>query len=192
MYRTAHPCFFILPLLLLFSLVLSACLGQHQVYGSMGGSPATPAPAPLEPYFYHVTMRTADDGWVMGGSFNTSGRSASMTTQYYVHGHWLSVPVDTVLFSISIVSATSIWGVGFQGAIEHYNGQQWQTVSSPTSTILRDVSMLSAKAGWAVGDQATIIAYDGQQWHTVPLSSTVHGRLLSLSMLSAQNGWAVG
>jgi hypothetical protein len=88
--------------------------------------------------------------------------------------------------------------------IEHWDGQQWNVVSSPmlSTASLFGMAAISRNDIWIVGSQitnsalgATLIEHwNGQQWGIVasPNESSVENRLSSVTVLSSKNVWAVG
>ena len=127
------------------------------------------------------------------------------------------------LSAVAAASANDVWAVGFTytGAappgkspadigktlIEHWNGLNWQVVSSPNGStghgILNDLSIISQNDIWAVGsfegtDQLShplVEHWDGANWQVVPLqgaSRPAIGLLFSITATSAHDIWAVG
>lgn len=129
-----------------------------------------------------------------------------------------------LLMSVSAVSASNAWAVGFYAPdpvssnigghtlIEHWDGQQWQTIASPNAASgkggLLAVAAVSADDVWAVGgssqgSQLTQLAptgstliehWDGRNWQVVPSPNSPYGNgiLKALTVVSKQNIWAVG
>src|SRR5207253_765948 len=74
---------------------------------------------------------------------------------------------ETVLTSVSGVSANDIWAVGYAGVggaiqtvTEHWDGKAWTIVPSPNpqpgvDNFLDGVAAVSANNVWAVGDSGT-------------------------------------
>lgn len=69
---------------------------------------------------------------------------------------WESVPSPTGqrLYSVDGVSPTDVWavgGLGYTGAIFHWDGSSWMTVTESLPSTIYDVSMAESAAGRAVG-----------------------------------------
>jgi len=119
---------------------------------------------------------------------------------------------EGVLQSVSAVSASDVWAVGFHDdedegnstLIEHWDGTEWSLVDGPEveESSLYGVSALSKANAWAVGfaldgsEYDTLIEHwDGSSWTEVPSPSPGGGSgsfLKSVSALTANDVWAVG
>jgi photosystem II stability/assembly factor-like uncharacterized protein len=178
-----------IPFLMLLAVLcaLAGCQGlqQHNVYGVV---PATVPPiAPPGAYLYHVFMLSAQEGWATGATFSSTGSPQKAMLVHYTGGSWQEIPVSTPMFGLFFTSPTNGWAVGLHGAIMHYDGTSWTSVTSPTTYVLRDVVLSSANDGWAVGDH-TILHYNGQTWTDQFIGAT----LMALALVSADEGWAIG
>src|SRR5581483_630502 len=134
-------------------------------------------------------------------------------------GKWSVVPSPNAsvspdgLDAVAAVSASNIWAVGGSGSqasggqtlIEHWNGAQWQIVTSPSPgtdyNVLLGVAAISANNVWAVGwqgnlgvAQTLIEHWNGTQWSVVKSLNPGSGgnELYSVSAVSATNIWAAG
>ena len=118
------------------------------------------------------------------------------------------------LIGVAAISANNIWAVGGSGTqtsigltlIEHWNGTQWQIVSSPSPSpmynILYSVAAISANNVWAVGfyannsgvTQTLAEHWNGTQWSVVssPSPASINNELYSVTAVSSNNVWAVG
>jgi hypothetical protein len=110
---------------------------------------------------------------------------------------------QTELTSISMISSTEGWAVGYtqssvddpggiQGLMLHYLHGVWSPVPINVNGYLYNVSMVSATEGWAdgayAGSQPLLLHYDGKTWKRVKgLPQLGH-----IQMLSATDGWATG
>ncbi len=94
------------------------------------------------------------------------------------------------LYGIEGTSISDVWSVGRVGTIIHYDGTDWNAVSSPTTRNLNDVDAVSNVLAFAVGSKGTIVEWDGVGWSTV--SSGTNNELNSVSMVDASFGAAVG
>lgn len=118
------------------------------------------------------------------------------------------------LSGVAAVSARDVWAVGGSGTqrsgaqtlIEHWNGTQWQIVSSPNPSARYDtlysVAALSPHDVWAVGldandmgvTQTLIEHWNGTRWQVVPSPNpgSLNNELFSVAAVSARDVWAVG
>lgn len=120
--------------------------------------------------------------WVeVGGELNDRWWQNSYGTWFHdrwpLHGIWGS-------------SASSVWAVGDNGAIVHWDGLAWSEPSRPTSSHLHGVWGSSANDVWAVGTAGTILHWDGGAWSSVPSGTT--SDLTAVWGSSAVDVWAVG
>ena len=119
-------------------------------------------------HLYGVTAISATNVWAVG--FYSSGIWKSLV-EHWNGTSWKLVAspnpgTDSNVFnSVTAVSASSIWAVGYllnssgsaRTLIEHWNGQQWNVISSPNvgsgSNYLAAVAHASdTKTTWAVGN----------------------------------------
>jgi len=81
------------------------------------------------------------------------------------------------------LSPSDFWVVGSQGALRHWDGQSWQSVTVPGlgGVDLWRVLGLSTKSIWAVGAMGTVLHFDGMTWSKVsyPNTETLYGLWLS-------------
>ena len=119
------------------------------------------------------------------------------------------------LESVSAVSASDVWAVGFHDdahevsstLAEHWNGHFWSLVTTPTfggggGASLVGVSAVSASDVWAVGNSyngtefdTLVEHWDGVSWTQVPSPSPgglTGSYLFGVSARSATDVWAVG
>ena len=106
-------------------------------------------------------------------------------------------PTKAYLQSVTMVSSTDGWAVGFGGAIIRWDGTKWNNVTSPTKYALVSVDMVSSTEGWAIAQRTdgyqtnqSIIRWDGTSWNNV--TSPTAGMLTSLDMVNSTDGWIVG
>ena len=59
---------------------------------------------------------------------------------------WTSLTIEW-LHSVSMITAADGWAVGESGSIIHWNGIQWDIVTSPTMDDLLSVDMVDASDG---------------------------------------------
>jgi hypothetical protein len=176
-----------------------------------------------------VSAVSSIDAWAVG-DFDT-GVSPSIVRQPQAQ-HWngsvwslsaaqpaVAGTGDNVLLSVTAVTTTNVWAVGFSKAnntagtmrqvlIEHYDGTSWTAIADTTannpggtSNSLYGIKFFSATDIWAVGQARTsstqstalIVHYDGTSW-TIQTPATTSGIsvLADVLPLSATDVWAVG
>ena len=98
------------------------------------------------------------------------------------------------LNSVWMISSSSGWAVGDNGAILYWDGVRWTKVASPSGTgKLESVSCFSATNCWAVGPGPKIIYWDGTGWSDKTLSLPAGiSDLHSIWIRSDGLGYAVG
>jgi hypothetical protein len=87
-------------------------------------------------------------------------------------------------------SGSDVFAVGHFGAIVHYDGSSWSTMTSGTTESLYGVWGSGGSDVFAVGWGGTILHYDGASWSTMP-SGTTTG-LYDLWGSSGSDVFAVG
>ena len=73
---------------------------------------------------------------------------------------------------VNPVESELVWAVGANGAILHYDGDNWQRCAVDTSATLRAVFAISTTNVIAVGDDGVVVRFDGKEWK---VDSTVPG-----------------
>ncbi len=123
-------------------------------------------------------------------------------------------PIFDLLNSVAAISSKDTWAVGYtdnknsfiKTLIEHWDGSQWNSVSSPNPgkghDTLNAVAAISPNDVWAVGDfsqgqagvQTLIEHWNGSHWNVVPSPSPgyVGDSLQGITAISASDIWAVG
>jgi hypothetical protein len=178
--------------------------------------------------FNSVSAISSTDAWAVG-DFET-GTSPNFLRQPQAQ-HWdgssWTLPAaqpaivgsgDNLLLSVTAVTTTNVWAVGFSRAdnstaprqvlIEHYDGATWTAIANTTannpagtSNALFGVKFLSATDVWAVGEAKTdqtnatalIEHYDGTTWATqTPAAASAFNLLGDPLPLAANDVWAVG
>jgi hypothetical protein len=148
-----------------------------------------------------ISMVSPTEGWAVG-SYQDQNTQQSLLLHYH-NGVWSQYvgPAGLAsivgLNSISMVSATDGWAVGEGSLALHYDGKNWNPVSSPIRGCSAFVQMLSATDGWITGcdpsGAASIFHYDGHAWTAQPLPAGLHpNHFFGLSMVSPTEGWAIG
>ena len=170
---------------------------------------------------YSVTCVSPSDCWAVGSYLN--GNIVQTLIEHWDGASWAivsspntSATQDNVLASVTCVSASDCWAVGYYDAgaarqtlIERWNGASWSIVNSPNtsatqSNFLRNVTCVPAAADcWAVGyyvngsiNQTLIEHWDGTSWTLVtspnPVTSVQYSFLQSVKCVSGSECWAVG
>lgn len=104
-------------------------------------------------------------------------------------------PSTTPIEAIAMTNETHAWGVGENGYIGYWDGQQWDEFPSPTTSNLHGVDFIAPDNGWAVGDQATMLHWNGESWILIkqledPPYATLE--LQDVSFVSDTEVWAAG
>jgi hypothetical protein len=89
-------------------------------------------------------------------------------------------------------AANDVFAVGDNGAIYHFNGTGWSTMTSGTTQTLFDVWGPAANDVYAVGEGATVIHYDGSNWSPVTIPNVGGIILRSIWGSGSQDIWIVG
>ncbi len=172
-----------------------------------------------------VAAISSNNVWAIGMYANSSHPTLDKTLIEHWDGtQWSIVPSPNPgpkgnrLNAITVVSPDDIWSAGSaddqnanqQTLIEHWNGSQWQEVSSPKippkydalGGVIGGVTAISSNNIWAVGEAYTgntrflalVEHWDGSKWSIVPSPNPGnYGSALSgVTAISANNIWAVG
>jgi hypothetical protein len=172
-----------------------------------------------------VDALSQSDVWAVGWSQDPAGPQYVKRTliQHFDGATWNIVgspnprnDVDSVLYSVSGVSANDVWAVGssHNGTLpsrtltEHWNGILWSIIPSPSPdsqlNVLSGVAAVSANNVWAVGYrgstqkdtpiQSLILHWNGAGWTQVPSPNIPGGanQLFGVHAISANDVWAVG
>jgi photosystem II stability/assembly factor-like uncharacterized protein len=137
------------------------------LHTSDGGLSWTPQ-GDIEDNLYCVDFTDTECGWIYGGGdvYRTTDGGEN----------WQKVTSERHLFSGGIwaLSCEELWGVGYNGLIEHTDngGQSWELQNhrdmpnSVTEHDLWGVCFVNAQKGWAVGELATILhtSDGGDHW----------------------------
>ncbi len=183
---------------------------------SIAPSPSTNAT--LDNVLNGVSCVSASDCWTVG--YANNGTTDQTLVEQWNGTGWAIVPspstsaaLQNVLNSVSCVSASDCWAVGFantgttnQTLIEHWGGTGWSIVPSPNTAAepneLYSITCVSVSDCWAVGTafngttfQTLTEQWNGAGWAIVPspnTSATLSNSLNSISCVSASDCWAVG
>ena len=165
-----------------------------------------------------VAKTSASDVWAVGYYFNMNNKAQTLVERWN-GAAWniISSPNQGVAGSylnrVASISADDVWAVGGyynaanieQTLVEHWNGANWDIVSSPNqgtnSNILSDVAGSGPTGVWAVGSVSVgnttkplAEHWDGTAWTIVPLPSpgSTANYLFSVAVRAANDVWAVG
>ena len=96
------------------------------------------------------------------------------------------------LYDVWSVDSGEAWAVGSAGAVHHFDGYAWSSVSVGRAEWFRGVWFDGDEAGWIVGEGGAIYEYAGPELWT-PYSGTVaESDLLAVWGADADHVWAVG
>jgi len=172
-----------------------------------------------------VAAISASDVWAVGWAQDPNGPQYVKRTliQHFNGSTWDIVNSPNVrgdtnsqLFSVSGTSANDVWAVGSthngtlpsRTLIQHWDGAQWNIVSSPSPDTqfneLRGVAAISANDAWAVGYrggtktetpiETFILHWNGNAWTQVTSPNIPGGanQLFGITAIAANDIWAVG
>jgi hypothetical protein len=182
-----------------------------------------PASAAATPDPSAVASLSPSDAWIVGGfgPVGPQGQTNGAMIEHWDGSSWNIVPnpastdADSVLSSITAVSATNIWAVGFQHSngeggqrplVEHWDGTAWSVVTvpagNPAQSRFTSVSADGPDDVWAVGshlepgtsDLATALVehWDGTAWSAVTGLPDLGNSLVSaVYAASPSDVWAI-
>lgn len=183
---------------------------------------ASPSPSSNFNYLFGVTAISANDIWAVG-TYGNSSNLADTLVEHWNGSSWSVVAspnsgtTGSMLESVSAISSSDIWAVGFTSTdrgkdltlTEHWDGSQWSIVASPNEgkypNSLKSVTAVSSDNVWAVGVyqpkgiynrfyQTLTEHWDGSSWSVVPSPNvgSYSNTLISVAAVSANTIWAVG
>ena len=182
------------------------------------------APSSSDNYLSAVRAIASNNVWAVGYAYAISGKPAHTLIEHWTGSSWSVVASpnkgtdNNLLSSVSSISASDIWTVGFyvttSGGVsvaktltEHWNGSAWSVVGSPNASSsinhLNGVIALSSNNVWAVGfsitndnpRQTLIEHWTGSSWHIVssPNTGTGDNVLNAVTKVpGTTQAWAVG
>jgi len=86
------------------------------------------------------------------------------------------------LHAVLVLSETSVWFVGAEGRVLHYDGTTFQQSNVGTAVNLHAIAAKSATELYAGGDRGLIYRYDGTDW--IQLPSVGSGRITAFAVAS--------
>jgi hypothetical protein len=167
-----------------------------------------------------VSALAPNHAWAVG-FWDDSNGFPNPLVEHWDGASWTVQPAPATgsfinqLNSVTAISATDVWAVGFaqdpefgetDALIEHYDGSAWTIVTQPASRFksLSGVAAASSHDVWAVGSQfggagvspsdGLVEHWDGVSWSVIP-SPDPAGFDLALSAVAAHtttDAWAVG
>ncbi len=170
-------------------------------------------------FLFGIATISSTNIWAVGEYANSNNPTLDKTLVEHWDGkQWHIIPSPNPapngneLYAISVVSPDDIWAVGSMinvsadqlTLIEHWNGSQWQVVSSPNIqtkyNVLASITAISANNIWTVGEadsnklQTLVEQWDGSTWSIVASPNPgKYGNILGgVTAISANNIWAVG
>jgi hypothetical protein len=167
-----------------------------------------------------VCAYAADDVWAVGSQQGTNGGDLPLIMHWNSKA-WTITPTPPLpalpahaLNAVTIVSHNDVWATGLGGLIEHWNGTQWQIVSSPLAQpnflSLNSISAFAPNNIWAVGAITSCPSgsdcitrtyaehWNGQAWRTTAspslnMTSPITDSLLfGVHMFATDNVWTIG
>jgi hypothetical protein len=188
-------------------------------------SPNVSGATPVNNELLAVAAVSENDVWAVGWAQDPTGPQYVKRTliNHFNGNSWSVVPsvypgndIQSVLYSVSAVSANDVWAVGSthngtlpsRTLIEHWDGTQWSIVPGPNPDSqlneLRGVAATSANNAWAVGYrggtrnetplETLILHWDGISWSQVasPNIPGAANELSGITAISSNDIWAVG
>jgi hypothetical protein len=182
------------------------------------------SPSPSQDlYFNAVAGDSATDAWA-AGSYEANNGHFRTFIEHWDGTSWSIVKSPSPdccynsLQSVTALSATNAWAVGFHGPftlVEHWNGSSWSVVKSPNAVTGQDennylyaVAPVSGSASdiWAVGTyygtnnphgyQTLTEHWNGSKWSIVkspaPGGNGSNPELYAVAPVSTNDVWAVG
>lgn len=194
----------------------------------VGHALAAPAPVPGVPFagdrsstLEGVSALSPTDAWAVGWTYQ--GQRRKTFIEHWDGDQWKRVPspnrsldTDDVLTSVSAISPTDVWAVGFYHSrlpgysyrtlVLHWDGKNWTHVPSPSGhhySELSGVSAVSADDIWAVGSisknagswyRPLFEHWDGASWTIVDdtMPRMRNGPVEAVSAVSPHDLWAGG
>lgn len=133
--------------------------------------------APEGTTLYGAWLASANDGWAVGGPFDSAPAGVTKTGDVvlrYADGAFTRVDVPALAGRTGQKRLFKVWGsgpndvfiVGSAGLILHWDGAAWTEMESGTTALLFTVTGRSGSDVWAVGGgaKAVLLHYDGSAW----------------------------
>jgi hypothetical protein len=162
-----------------------------------------------------VAALSPTDTWAVGYTAYQSGGTYYTLIERWDGSQWSVVPspnvgtTQNVLYSVSVVSASDIWAVGFSRStsdddprmlVLHWDGQAWTvspTPDLPDLDLLKSVSAFSSNDVWATGwvnNRSLAIRWNGSIWSVVPTPNVGNyiNYLDAVKAIAPDDVWAAG
>ena len=188
--------------------------------GSTWRAVPTPSPSSEDSELHAVSAVTSSDVWAVGVATAQGFDDPRTLIEHWDGSAWSIVAAPSpgvgsaVLLSVTAVSSTGVWAVGYttptkggnrQTLIEHWNGSSWSVSPSPSVTgsdsELLGVSGSPANGLWAVGfslnngrTTALVERWSGTAWSIVSgqAASETNVALTSVVSIGPSAAWAAG
>jgi photosystem II stability/assembly factor-like uncharacterized protein len=157
---------------------------------------------------WDVCFASAENGWIVGGTFGRVYRqgvifhtvNGGQTWVEQSKGKGIEVAdrfgakAIPELYCVTCIGANNVWACGEEGAIlfSSNGGVAWQVQPSGSKETLRCIRMRNAKSGWACGDKGTLLETSdrGITWAKRDMENA--GDLKCLVILDSMKVIAVG
>ena len=99
--------------------------------------------------------------------------SKSHSTAHHFDGtEWTSYPMSTGVRRLWASGPNDIWGVSNGGAVQHFTGVKWESVTSPTSNFLWGVAGSGSSDVWIVGEEGDVLTGAGSSLKMLPAKAS--------------------
>ena len=126
---------------------------------------------------YHMTMRTAENGWLTG--INASSPpyhfDGSAWTKVTIPARFIGQPASSYAVVIAPSGAAWLIGIGgsgqYSGEIARYLNGSWDAVTAPSTIIPGAFRLVADDEGWAIGtagDRSALYHYQNGSWTPYP------------------------
>jgi hypothetical protein len=179
----------------------------------------TPNGSTSNNYLLGVAAIEEDDVWAVGWYISNGSPSDQTLIQHWDGTQWSIVSSPNPgtsqnrLFGVATLASNNVWAVGeksdgtdpLKTLIVHWDGSQWNAISSPNPgsgyNSLHSISAASADDIWAVGSyvdsglyHTLIVHWDGTGWTQVssPDPGTAFNTHRGVAAIDSDDAWAVG
>jgi hypothetical protein len=129
----------------------------HAYDGASTGSPLN---------LYGVWLDPGGLVWSVGANGNVGGTYGAVVEREQPDGGWArSLAPTGDLYKVRGTSDSDVWAVGSYGAMAHFDGGTWASVSHPGgSSSLYGLSVSAPDDAWAVGGSGLVLHWNGAAW----------------------------
>jgi hypothetical protein len=171
---------------------------------------ASPNPGTVWNQLDSVVALSANDVWAVG-YYKHYSTPARVLVEHWDGKNWSVVDAPNPgsgwneLASLSAVSASDLWGVGWiqddgprQPLVEHWNGVAWTriTINARSVQELRAVAAVSPTEVWAsgpMGGAQEFERWDGTRWKSIPGPTPGQGvEIWGISASASDDAWVAG